>query len=296
MHGSSARSGPSSRSRTAASTVAPPTAAVSSVARDGAGKRPIRASTASSTLWGTAPRAPGDELGDEEGVAPRAPVKLARVETAPLGQRADRIDREGLHPDTPERARGRHIPERDPQRVPRADLVVPERHHHQGTGRFDPPREESQEVDGGGVGPVRILDDQQRGLDPAQLGEHRAEQRLPSGVALEQPCEAGLHGGDVPEGAERPRGGQRIAASDEHPPGRDTGSEKRPHQAGLPCPGLAADQCQDAPSRRGLGPRLGQRSQRTLALEQQHRGTERTPGSPGLRSSARPPRQGAARG
>ena len=58
MHGSSARSGPSSRSRTAASTVAPPTAAVSSVARDGAGKRPIRASTASSTLWGTAPPRP----------------------------------------------------------------------------------------------------------------------------------------------------------------------------------------------------------------------------------------------
>ena len=52
------------------------------------------------------------------------------------------------------------LPEQGPQGVGRADLVVPGGGHDDGTGLGHPSRHEAQEVEGGLVGPVDVLDDE----------------------------------------------------------------------------------------------------------------------------------------
>ena len=189
----------------------------------------------------------------------RAPVDAARGR-----QLLDRAGRQPPQREPPHALAGQRA-EHLPQRVVVAHRVVAVgEQQHAGQLRH-PPGEVADDVEGGVVGPVDVLDDQHRGLG-GELPVDGAEDR----VALR-----GLHGGvqravaaahHVAERAERAGGHQVVADADEHPDAGPLG--ERPHQAGLADPGLAGDQHDRAVAPAGLAQALLQQAELGVALEQ----------------------------
>jgi hypothetical protein len=101
------------------------------------------------------------------------------------------------------------------------DLVVTVGDDHQDGGGPDPSGEEPEQVQGGLVGPVDVLD-HQHGHHPGivQPFEQGTEQHLPRRLVAEQLVEpAAERGGDVGQRAQRPRGGQRVTGAPQDPSG-----------------------------------------------------------------------------
>lgn len=110
------------------------------------------------------------------------------------------------------------IPEYDPKGMMGADFIVSVRHHEHRAHALQPPPEETQQVEGGLVGPVRVLDHGERRCQSAvQLRKGGAEHPVTRRVATEQPVELATSGrGKIQERPERSRRGENVAGAPQH--------------------------------------------------------------------------------
>jgi hypothetical protein len=164
----------------------------------------------------------GEDLGDKERVPPGPLVQRARVQPVRAGQHRHRLAGQGRQPQPAHQGRAGQVAGEQLHRVQRADLVVPVGDHQQDGGRTEPAGKEPEQVQGGLVGPVDVLD-HQHGRHPAlpQPFEQGTEQHLPRCLLVEQLVELTTEGrGDVGQRAQRPRGGQRVTGTPQDPGGR----------------------------------------------------------------------------
>ena len=154
---------------------------------------------------------------------------LAQVERVPAGQLAqcgrvpftaarhdlNRAGRQRAEADPPHRALAGQVPEGELERVAGGQPVVPVGREEQDGRVPDPPAQETQQVDGGVVGPVDVLHHhhvQRIGL--ADLAQQGPEQGFAGGVRAAQVEELTAElGGDVEERAKRSGGEQPVAGA-----------------------------------------------------------------------------------
>ena len=160
------------------------------------------------------PAGGAEHLGDEERVAAGGLVEAVGVDPLGMGQGGhglpgQRRELEAAHP-----TRGRQVADDPAQRVPGPDLVVAVGHHHHRRRGGHPAADEDQQVQGGLVGPVGVLDHRHhRPASGVEQVQERAEQAVPGRLGGDKGRQlpAGL-AGDVEQRAERARGPQRVAA------------------------------------------------------------------------------------
>jgi hypothetical protein len=149
--------------------------------------------------------------------------------------------------------------------VPGADLVRSVGDHDHRPARLEPAAEVAQQVEGGVVGPVRVLqNDQCRAWGRGELGEEAAADvcRIVR-FGEKGPQLRGSVVSHVTDGGERGRCGQWLGRAAQHP--RVVGSpDELVDQRGLAGAGLAADQHQPPGAVDGLPP--PQRKRRELGV------------------------------
>jgi hypothetical protein len=214
-----------------------------------------------------------EHLGDEERVAARA-RQHGLDGVAP--ERGDPRGREAGERD-PGRGRPGEVAEQRLQGMPRRDVVRTAGEHDERVHAVQPPRELAQRVEGGVVGPVHVLDQQERRPLAREAGQQRLQQVVAGAVGERGPQRRWAVPGDVAQGAEGPRGEQVVAAAAQHGPvGRQVGRE-RAHQCGLADACLAGDERDRARTRRDPLRRPAQDVELRGAFHQrrhdQHRGT-----------------------
>src|SRR3954447_5355100 len=213
----------------------------------------------------------GERLGHEERVATGRTVELAGVDRVGSGEHRNCLGRERLEPEALHRwARG-EISERDLKRVPAVELVVAVGRDHESWDGRDPAAQQAQHVERRRVGPVEILEHEERGHAPDELVADRGGDLMrPHATAGDELVELAAHGlGDLEQGAERSRREQGVAPAPEHPGTRVVLVAELPHEGGLADARLAADE--DEPAAAGGTDRredLVQRGELRRALEQ----------------------------
>jgi hypothetical protein len=215
-------------------------------------------------------RSGGERFDDEEGVAGGLAVQLLGVDAVRLGEPRDRHRGEPAEPHPPDGAAGRQLAEHDPERMRAVELVVAVGGHDQGRHRLHPAGEQQQDVQGRLVGPVHVLEHEDRRGPRAQLPGERRRHLVRHGAARDdRPELAAGPLGDRQQRAERARGEQRVAAAPENPRRSAVLFAEAPHQRGLADPRLAADQ-QHVPTGAALDSLQGIDEHRQLgaALEQ----------------------------
>ncbi len=107
-----------------------------------------------------------EDLGDEERVSAGALVHLAGVEHAAgvVHEPGNAVHGEQRHLHASHARRCGQVTHHEAQRMARTYLVVPEGHHDQKSKVSQPSPEETDEVHGGLIGPVRIFDHEERWL------------------------------------------------------------------------------------------------------------------------------------
>jgi len=213
---------------------------------------------------GRAARATGQRLANEERVAARDRAQRRRIDLRAREQ-SDRLDAQALQLQ-PLRATSRRRGQRPTQRMVGADLIVAERHHEQRRHGLDAPGDVREHVDRRLVGPMRVLDDADRGTRTAQLVEHDLR-----GVDAALPE---LHGEpshlacDVEERAERARHREVVTRPGQHTRRAPLPGDECPHQARLADTRLAADERDPAMAGHDRSEGGLERGQRILPLEQ----------------------------
>ena len=181
-----------------------------------------------------------ERLGDEERVAGRAAVELLRVDAVQTRERGDRPRRQRRERE-PGQRRLRQLAERDAQRVVALELVVAVGDRDERRHRRDPACEQAEQVERRLVGPVQVLEHDDRWRAPPQLVEQRGQHVARPGAALDEVGQlAACLGGDVEQRPERPRRVQRLARAREHADGK-VGAE-RVEERRLADPGLSGDE------------------------------------------------------
>ena len=192
------------------------------------------------------------------------------IEGPVCDQDAHRIDREARQLDTGGRPAGREIAEEHAQRVLGAQLVVAIGEDQKGTRLDHAAGQEFDEIDGRFIGPVNILEDEERRLRGIQkLIEHGGEHGSAADLALELRLQLAADlPRDVVERAERRRREQRVAISleDAHSPG--VGREETIDEGCLSDAGFAADKRDPALPGRGLLEDCGECLQLVFPLEE----------------------------
>ena len=160
-----------------------------------------------------AARAP-QHLGDVEGVATGDGVEAHGVDVVPGGplpggdrELGDGPDGEPGEVDAPHPGCRCRVAQQDPQPGGRRDLLAAVGHEDERVAAVDPPGEVAHEVQGRLVGPVDVLDDEDRGagVPGAQHVEEGGEQLEPAGAL--GPGESGQLVGELGQRGERGRGG-----------------------------------------------------------------------------------------
>ncbi len=166
------------------------------------------------------------------GRCPRAGRRPPSRRPRPLTSGPARAPPPAVAPSAPSRDRPARGAARAPHRPPRRGGAVG--HHHGGRERRDPPADEQQQVQGGRVGPVRVLDGGDRTAGGDRV-EERREQGVPVTTGRRLPAQRGrARARDVVQRAGRPGGVQRVAESAVHRRGRWQPGAEGPDQRGLP--------------------------------------------------------------
>ena len=188
----------------------------------------------------------------------------------PSGELRDRVRGERAQRQPPHRAAA-EAAEHALQRVLAAELVGPVGQEQQRGQVVDPPADVAQQVEGGAVGPVHVLDDQHG--RPVRVGqlledgrEHLAEVVRGEGGG-ERPADVPHR---VAQRAERAGRQQVVAGTGEHPPGPQ-GAGERAHEARLADAGLAGDEHDRSRSPGGAVERGVEQPQLAVAFEQARR-------------------------
>jgi hypothetical protein len=183
------------------------------------------------------------DLADEEGIARGAPVQFRGIDRPTRRQIAHGLDRQARQLDAQRLGRG-EIAQQHAHRGLRRDLIGAAGQDQQDTAALEPAAEELHQIERRLVGPVDVLDDQQRRLAPlAELVQQAGKQRRARRFAFELGQElAPQLARDVIERAERRRREQGIAMALENA----QAGRLRPHEpfdeGGLADAGLAAHQ------------------------------------------------------
>jgi hypothetical protein len=131
------------------------------------------------------------------------------------GEHGHRPAGQGRQPQSAHRGRAGEVAGEQLHRVQGADLIVAVGDDQQGGSDPDPPGQEAEQVQGGLVGPVDVLDHQHghhRGI--VQPFEQGGKQHLPRRLVAKQLLEpTAERGGDVGQRPQRPRGGQRVTGA-----------------------------------------------------------------------------------
>ena len=245
------------------STVDGTTASCSSAPRVAASRRPTRASTASTTVDGTGSSAPTASTSVTKNGLPEVMANSRRASTGLAAtQLPDRLLGQAPQRQPAGPAGGRHLAEQVLEGMVAGQLVVAVGQDEHGRQLGDPAGQVPQHVQGGLVGPMDVLHDQDRRVPrPVQLPRQRGQHGVPVAGA-QRPGQPGPDGaGQI---AERPKGpgrAQVVTVADQQPPLGRQQPAQRLDQARLADPGLAQDQHQPAvPGRRlaGGGRELGQ--------------------------------------
>ena len=207
-------------------------------------------------------------LGDEERVPAGDPVQRRRIPGA--GHRRDGRRRERREVQVRHRPPGRRAEQRL-HRVPGAEPLLAHGEHQQCRQPRDPARDVPHHVEGGVVGPVHVIDDQQRrpGRQLRDGGvEHVVFVGVSGGVGKgvgERPCHPPHC---LPQRSERARREQVVTAARQNPyPGRHAPQEGS-QQTRLPDPGLARDHHDRSLARRRAGQRGTQGGQLRVPFPQ----------------------------
>ncbi len=205
-----------------------------------------------------------EHLGDEERVAARHLMQIARGSPGAAGERVDGRLGERRRLDAPQDL-GRDRPERPADLRPLGERLRPARHHEAPTRAREASSQERHEVERRVVGPVHVLDDEDRPR-AGQLVEDRHQERLARPVGPERLRQrtAGV-ARHVAERAQRARRDERVARAPQHAARSDLLADRR-DQRGLADPSLAADD-HDAPLRPGCVERRSQECLLVLTLE-----------------------------
>ena len=182
-----------------------------------------------------------ERLDEEEGVAARGGVEPGRVEEAVADQRANGVDRERGHLDPGHAGTGEGADGATDRVVVRHVVAVGG--EDEAGERVEATGDESEEVEGGLVGPLQVFEHEHGGgRRRGQLGEDGVE-HLGLVAARERVGErTGAVAGDVGERAERARGEEIVAAAEQHPTLGEVVVEQLLHESRLADAGLAADE------------------------------------------------------
>ena len=154
------------------------------------------------------------DLGDEERVAAGDRVQAVGVQAVRLREVGHRGRGQRRHRHAPHRPSGGEVAEDDAQRMVAIHLVVAERRDDDRVGVGDPTAEEQQEIQGGLVGPVHVLEHGHRRRAAGQQVEERGEDGVPGRVRGHQPGQfAARAAGDVPQWTQRTGRAQRFAGA-----------------------------------------------------------------------------------
>ena len=197
-------------------------------------------------------------------------MQAAGVDRRTVRELRDRIRGERTQRQPPHHAAA-EAAEHALQRVLTGDLVGPVGQEQQRGQVVDPAADVPQEVEGGAVGPVHVLDGQHgRPVRGGQLLEDGRE-HLPEVVRGEGVGERPAHVPDrVAQRAERTGRQQVVAGTGEHPPGPQ-GAREPAHEARLADTGLAGDEHDRSRSSGGALERSGEQAQLVVAFEQARR-------------------------
>lgn len=205
---------------------------------------------------------------DQQRVSAGQRPQPGRGPPRPPGQLGHRPLRQRLHVNPPHRLR-RQQPDDRPQWMVDGKFVVAVRDNQQRLRLRDPPSEEHEQVQGRLVGPVRVLDyDDRRPVAALQLIEQRREQLLTRTAGGKQPRE-GTAGApaDVMQRPERPRSEQRIARTEQEPGPRGVMLAEPPHESRLADARLTRHE-HDPPRPRRRGKGTGEIVEQRIAFEQ----------------------------
>jgi hypothetical protein len=154
-----------------------------------------------------------EHLADEERIAAGVVIQLGRVDAVRRGQLGHSASRQRGEAQ-PDNARpGRQLADEYPEPVRPVDLVVAvgaDRQHRDG---LQAARQQPDDVQRRVVGPVQVLQDQDRGAARAQFVEQARRDLVRPGAAGDHIVEASAKGSDVEEWAEWVRCGEGVAGA-----------------------------------------------------------------------------------
>ena len=160
----------------------------------------------------------GERLGHEERVPGRPAVQLGGVDAVRRGELRDGLDRQRREPQPVGRVAARELAERDPQRVGAVELVVAVAGDEQRRDGRDAAAEQAQHVERRLVGPVHVLEHDDRRLAAGQLAQQRRGDRVGGGAVGDGLRElAAGDRGDVGQRSERGQREERVAVAPEDP-------------------------------------------------------------------------------
>ena len=126
-------------------------------------------------------------LADEERIAGSPPMQGHGIERPVGDQDAHGVDRQAPKLDADGRSRHSEVAEKQAQGMLGADLVAAIAEDEKSSRLVDAAAEELDQIEGGVIGPVDVLEKEERGpLGVAQLVEHRKKERYARRLALEQ--------------------------------------------------------------------------------------------------------------
>ncbi len=196
----------------------------------------------------------GQHFGDKEGIARRSAMQLQDTHRPLADQQPHRLLAQRGQLDAPhDRQRG-EVAQQQPQRVARAQLVIAVRQHQQSRAPLEAASQETQQVEGGLVGPVHVFEDG-HGRTTGQFGQHGREQTGALGAAGQGTRQGTAQLlGNIVQRPEQTRGELRVARARNRARAWPHPLQELAHHAGLTHAGFAADQ--DEP--RHPGQRIGQ--------------------------------------
>jgi hypothetical protein len=188
------------------------------------------------------------------------------------GQHRHRLARQRRQPQPANQGRGREVAGEQLHGVLGADLVVSVGDDQQGGRGTEAAGQEPEQVQGGLVGPVDVLD-HQHGRHPGvpQPFEQGAKQHLPRRLVPEQLVEPTANcGGDVGQRPQRPWGGQRVTGAPQDPGSLPVPEGELVDQRRLADAGLTPDQDQSPASGPSLREPTAEVLERRFSLEEWH--------------------------
>ena len=109
-------------------------------------------------------------LMQEEGIAAGQPVEGAGIPAAAIGELSHRLLGQGVEGHAMDGLGRGQVPQDEPKGMIRANLIVTVGDEMQGLPAIDAPPQEADEVQRGGIGPVRVLPDDHRQLTRGPRG------------------------------------------------------------------------------------------------------------------------------